>query len=274
MDKPRPSRKQKDYRTSFFFAAVLLLTTSDPVLSAINLSRAEAMRIGKKIWQNECNGTVSGLTSWNSGENFASLGIGHFIWYPAGMEGPFEESFPQLVSFIAAHGAKLPNLVLGLGELHCPWKSRTEFLGAQQTPKMKQLRQFLVDTIDLQAQFMVNRLQNALPKMLQETAPSNRGKVQQHFERLADSTLGCFALVDYVNFKGEGVLHTERYHGEGWGLLQVLEQMADTNSDAVEAFSRAAAQVLKRRVQNAPPERHESRWLPGWIHRVNSYSRT
>ena len=274
MDKPRPSRKQKGCRTSFFFAAILLLTTSDPVLSAINLSRAEAMRIGKKIWQNECNGTVSGLTSWNSGENFASLGIGHFIWYPAGMEGPFEESFPQLVSFIAAHGAKLPNLVLGPGELHCPWKSRTEFLGAQQTPKMKQLRQFLVDTIDLQTQFMVNRLQNALPKMLQETAPSNRGKVQQHFERLADSTLGCFALVDYVNFKGEGVLHTERYHGEGWGLLQVLEQMADTNSDAVEAFSRAAAQVLKRRVQNAPPERHESRWLPGWIHRVNSYSRT
>ena len=274
MDKPMPSRKQKGCRTSFFFAAVLLLTTSDRVLSAINLSPAEAMRIGKKIWQNECNGTVSGLTSWNSGENFASLGIGHFIWYPAGMEGPFEESFPQLVSFIAAHGAKLPNLVLGLGELHCPWKSRTEFLGAQQTPKMKQLRQFLVDTIDLQAQFMVNRLQNALPKMLQETAPSNRGKVQQHFERLADSTLGCFALVDYVNFKGEGVLHTERYHGQGWGLLQVLEQMADTNSDAVEAFSRAAAQVLKRRVQNAPPERHESRWLPGWIHRVNSYSRT
>ena len=274
MDKPMPSRKQKGCRISFFFAAVLLLTTSDRVPSAINLSRAEAMRIGKKIWQNECNGTVSGLTSWNSGENFASLGIGHFIWYPAGMEGPFEESFPQLVSFIAAHGAKLPNLVLGPGELHCPWKSRTEFLGAQQTPKMKQLRQFLVDTIDLQAQFMVNRLQNALPKMLQETAPSNRGKVQQHFERLADSTLGCFALVDYVNFKGEGVLHTERYHGEGWGLLQVLEQMADTNSDAVEAFSRAAAQVLKRRVQNAPPERNESQWLPGWIHRVNSYSRT
>jgi len=274
MDKPMPSRKQKGCRISFFFAAVLLLTTSDRVPSAINLSRAEAMRIGKKIWQNECNATVSGLTSWNSGENFASLGIGHFIWYPEGMQGPFEESFPQLVSFIAAHGAKLPNLVLGPGKLHCPWKSRTEFLGAQQTPKMKQLRQFLVDTIDLQAQFMVNRLQNALPKMLQETAPSNRGKVQQHFERLADSGPGCFALVDYVNFKGEGVLPTERYRGDGWGLLQVLEQMADTNSDAVEAFSRAAAQVLKRRVQNAPPERNESQWLPGWIQRVNSYSRT
>ena len=255
------------------FICLVSGTTPAPVFCAINLSQTEAMRIGKKVWQNECNGTVSGLTSWNAGENFASLGIGHFIWYPKDMPGPFEESFPQLVTFIAAHGAKLPSLLLTSGELHCPWKSRTEFLRAERTPEMKQLRQFLVDTIDLQAQFLVNRLQNALPKMLRETAPSERAKVEQRFERLADSTRGCFALIDYVNFKGEGVLHSERYRGHGWGLLQALEEMSDTNSDPVEAFSRAAAQVLTRRVQNAPPERNEARWLPGWIHRVNSYSR-
>ena len=61
------------------------------------------MRIGRKIWQNECGGTVAGLTSWNAGENFASLGIGHFIWYPAGARGPFEESFPVFVRY--AHSA-------------------------------------------------------------------------------------------------------------------------------------------------------------------------
>jgi hypothetical protein len=273
MDKPIPSRGQKRCWLVSFSLGILLLILSEPCLSDINLSHTEAMRIGKKIWQNECNGTVSGLTSWNSGENFASLGIGHFIWYPEGMPGPFEESFPQLVSFIAARGAKLPHLLLATGELHCPWKSRTEFLRAQQTPEMRQLRQFLVDTVDLQAQFMINRLQNALPKMLQETAPSNRAKVQQQFQRLTDSARGCFALADYVNFKGEGVLPTERYRGQGWGLLQVLEQMPDTNTDAVAAFSRAAAQVLTRRVQNAPRERKESRWLPGWTHRVESYNR-
>jgi hypothetical protein len=272
MDKPIPSRKQSPCWL-IFSLGVLFLTLSEPAPCAINLSQAEAMRIGKKIWQNECNGTISGLTSWNSGENFASLGIGHFIWYPEGMPGPFEESFPQLVSFIAARGAKLPNLLLATGELHCPWKSRAEFLRAQQTPEMRQLRQFLVDTVDLQAQFMVNRLQNALPKMLQETAPSSRAKVQRQFQRLSDSARGCFALADYVNFKGEGVLHTERYRDQGWGLLQVLEEMPDTNTDSVQAFSRTAAEVLTRRVQNAPPERKESRWLPGWIHRVNSYSR-
>ena len=34
-------------------------------------------------------------------------------------------------------------------------------------------------------------------------------------------------LIDYVNFKGEGVLETERYRGRGWGLLQVLEGMPE-----------------------------------------------
>jgi hypothetical protein len=138
---------------------------------------------------------------------------------------------------------------------------------------MKQLRQFLADTVDLQAQFLVDRLQHALPKMLDETAPSNRARVQQRFERVAGSGQGAYALVDYVNFKGEGVLHTERYNDQGWGLLQVLAEMRSADGDPATEFARAARAVLTRRVHNSPPARNESRWLPGWINRVNSYSR-
>jgi hypothetical protein len=92
---------------------------------------------------------------------------------------------------------------------------------------------------------------------------------------MAGTSQGCYALVDYVNFKGEGVLHTERYQGQGWGLLQVLEGMHGTGGDAaaVEEFSRSAKTILMRRVRNAPPQRHESRWLSGWLQRVNSYTR-
>jgi len=276
MDKPGRSRKQ----TLLFchggvLAAVLCLLLQIEADAAVALSQAEALRIGKKIWQNECNGTIAGLTSWNEGENFASLGIGHFIWYPKAQRGPFEESFPKLVSFIAKRGAKLPGLLLGAGEHPCPWNSRAEFLQAQNTPEMKQLRQFLVDTVDLQAEFLISRLQNALPKMLAEAASSDRANVQQQFERLASTPHGCYALVDYVNFKGEGVLHTERYQGQGWGLLQVLENMHGTSpgAAAVDEFARSAKATLTRRVQNAPAERHESRWLSGWLQRVNSYTR-
>ena len=273
MDKCYPSRAHPAAGRLLRFAVAAWLLSPSLLPAAIHLSSAEARSIGRKIWQNECNGTVAGLTSWNAGENFASLGIGHFIWYPAGQQGPFEESFPELVAFVSGHGAKLPQMLLGSGEMHCPWRSRSEFMLAQQKPDMKQLRQFLADTVDLQTQFMVNRLDAALPKMLAETSTAHRSQVQDRFQRLAGSARGCYALVDYVNFKGEGVLHTERYSDQGWGLLQVLEHMRDANGDTVREFSQAAAAVLTRRVHNAPPSRNESRWLSGWIRRVTSYSR-
>jgi hypothetical protein len=279
MDKCRPSRKQRyrlfgrrDYAVASVAMGLIVLGPNS--VGAIGLSHSDALKIGKRVWQNECNGTISGLTSWNKGEDFASLGIGHFIWYPKGRRGPFDESFPKLVSFISNQGAKLPTLLLGVGRGQpCPWNSRTEFLRAEHTPEMNQLRRFLVDTIDLQAEFLVARLEVALPKMLAEAASADRTNVQQQFERLTKTPQGCYALVDYVNFKGEGVLATERYHGQGWGLLQVLEAMhGNSDADAVHELSRAASAVLTRRVQNAPPERHESQWLTGWLRRVNSYS--
>ena len=238
--------------------------------AAIDIPSADAQRIGKWIWQNECGGTISGLTSWNAGENFASLGIGHFIWYPKGQRGPFDESFPKLVRFVSAHGAKLPQFLLPGHDTFCPWNSRAEFQEAIGSPKMRQLRQFLVDTIDLQAQFLIARLQDALPKMVAQAA--DRENVQIQFGRVASSPQGCYALVDYVNFKGEGTLATERYHGQGWGLLQVLENMHGTQS-ALDEFAASAKAVLRRRVANSPPERGEARWLSGWVARVDGYAK-
>jgi hypothetical protein len=279
MDKSRPSRKQH-YRLfgraelACVVVACGLIGLCPRTIASISLSHSDALKIGKRVWQNECNGTVSGLTSWNQGEDFASLGIGHFIWYPEGRRGPFEESFPKVVDFISSRGAKLPTFLLraGAGKA-CPWNSRAEFVRAQNSVEMNALRRFLADTIDLQAEFLVARLAAALPKMLAEAAPANRPNVQQQFERLTKTPQGCYALVDYVNFKGEGVLHSERYQGQGWGLLQVLEAMhGNSEAEAADEFAHAAAAVLRRRVHNSPPERHESQWLTGWLRRVNSYN--
>ena len=136
---------------------------------------------------------------------------------------------------------------------------------------MRELRQFLLDTIDLQAQFLVTRLETALPKMLAQT--TDRENVQRQFDRIASTAAGCYALVDYVNFKGEGILATERYHSEGWGLLQVLQNMHGTDpQSALDEFSASAKTVLRRRVANSPPERGEARWLPGWLARVSGYT--
>lgn len=271
MEKPPSSTHHQRSRAGIvsllLFGILGALSAAEPV----HVSDADALRIGKRIWQNECNGTVAGLTSWNAGEDFASLGIGHFIWYPAGMRGPFEESFPKFLEF--AHERRVTVPVWLNQATACPWNSRAEFSKAQSSEQMRDLRQFLAHTIDLQAQFLVTRLQESLAKMLNEAAPGQRANVERQFGRVASTPHGCYALVDYVNFKGEGVLHTERYRGEGWGLLQVLQSMHATgNGAATREFSNSAAAILRRRVQNSPPERHEARWLPGWLNRVRTYS--
>lgn len=267
----RPARGHILSRVGLLASLVVLVS---PAWAAVQLSPAETARIGKRIWQNECGGTVAGLTSWNAGENFASLGIGHFIWYPAGARGPFEESFPKFIDFSSARGTRMPEFLSGSPRV-CPWNSRAEFERDLHSPKMEELRRFLAGTIDLQAEFLVTRLQEALPKMTRESGAADREKIQRQFDRIASSAAGCYALVDYVNFKGEGVLATERYGGEGWGLLQVLQGMSGTGagSDAVREFSASARSVLQRRVRNAPAERKESRWLPGWLSRVGTYTR-
>lgn len=221
-----------------------------------------------RLWQNESGGSIAGLTAWNAGEDFASLGIGHFIWYPEGKRGPFEESFPLLVVFLQSSGVSIPSWLSAARG--CPWSTRAEFFAATRSPKMEELRALLVRTIGLQARFAANRLEKAFPKMLAAAPAEKRALVQRQFARVAALPSGAYALVDYVNFKGEGTLKTERYKGEGWGLLQVLETMGE--GPALQEFSRAADKVLTRRVQNSSPERGEQRWLAGWRNRVRSYA--
>src|SRR6516225_8004985 len=121
--------------------------------ATIQLSDAQAEKIGRRLWHNESGGTIAGLTAWNSGENFASLGIGHFIWYPEGARGPFEESFPKLLAFVRERHAAVPAWLENARA--CPWNSRGDFSGAQNSEQMRELRQFLANTVDLQAQFLV-----------------------------------------------------------------------------------------------------------------------
>ena len=183
----------------------------------LHLSEGEAAAIGNKVWRNECGGRVDGLTSWNIGEDFPSLGIGHFIWYPKNAHDKFEESFPRLVAFLQASGAQLPDWLNA--DMRCPWNSREEFLGDFKGKKLTELRTLLTNTVPIQTRFIVQRLENALPKVLDNVPADGREKIRSRFYKvLTSGSVGAFALIDYVNFKGEGVNPGERYHGQGWGL--------------------------------------------------------
>ena len=153
----------------------------------------------------------------------------------------------------------------------CPWPDRASFLADKSGPRQQELRRLLSSTVRQQTEFIQIRSRESLPKMLAAAGP-NAGRVRHHYELLSATPEGTFALIDYVNFKGEGVSPAERYNGRGWGLLQVLENMAPRGAgDAPAAFADSASKVLTLRVQNAPAERNESRWLPGWKNRCQTY---
>jgi len=235
----------------------------------LKISDSEARSAGMRVWQNECGGRIDGLTSWNQGEDFASLGIGHFIWYPKNRPGPFEESFPKLVEFLRAQNVAVPDWMQG----PCPWSSRQAFLDDFQGPRLQALRQILAQHVALQARFIAQRLEGALPKMLEACPQAQREVVKTRFYAVIQSPGGVYALLDYVNFKGEGVKATESYDGKGWGLLQVLQEAkpAEFERNPLGAFAASAESVLRRRVDNSPPARNEGRWLTGWLNRVRRY---
>ncbi|WP_038247673.1 hypothetical protein [Ghiorsea bivora] len=238
-----------------------------------NISKAEQSRIADLIFKNECNRKFECLVSWNDGEDFPSLGIGHFIWFPKGSNAPFQESFPDLMRWYQQQGVIVPERLSNILQPNqsSPWQNKAEFLQDENKPQIEQLRQFLADTQDVQASFIMQRLADALPKMLAIGQNQvEKDKIKHQFERVSASPNGWYALIDYVNFKGEGIKETERYHGKGWGLAQVLLNM-DHEGNALRAFVSSAKQMLQQRVSLSPPERNEQRWLNGWLKRLDTY---
>ncbi len=228
--------------------------------------------LGQRVFENECNQKFECLASWNQGEDFPSLGIGHFIWFRAGQDEAFEETFPALLEHYKNSAYQLPAWLNGLQNPGSPWPGREQFLLESNSTRMQELRQFLARTSDLQVEFIVKRLVNSTDVMFNQLEDAKRQSVESNFYRIANShpPYGMYALIDYVHFKGTGTAPRERYKGQGWGLLQVLLELQHRNSDLAN-FVAAATIVLERRVENAPPEKHEQRWIAGWKNRLQSY---
>jgi len=257
-------------------------TNTEKVVAVPQLALQDdvAQKVGHKIWLNETDGNRDAITSWNAGEEFASLGIGHFLWFPAGKPAPFEESFPPLLAFLRQQNARLPTWVDKTPIPPCPWTSRADFRKNFNSPRMKELRQFLLDTVAGQAQYLVVRANGAMNKILQTATDSaERAHIITQFSRVVEASQDLYPLIDYVEFKGEGsnpeetAVDKQTGKRQGWGLKQVLLKMSGetTEPKAVLAeYADAAQFVLRQRVRNIPANRA---WEAGWLRRIDTYRR-
>jgi len=244
----------------------------------IKLTQKQANYIAGKVWQNEGAGQDKYLIWWNKGEDFASLGIGHFIWFPKDHTERFREVFHMVVGFMQKKGVSLPAWLTPQTDF--PWQSKEAFFAAKKkkTRQYQELFAFLKRTMPYQAEFMADRLSRALPQMLESIEDEKKKEmIKRRFYEVMhnkDGSVnerGLYVLLDYTNFKGEGTLKSERYHGKGWGLLQVLEHMDDAESNKQKTFAESASRMLARRIKNSPPARGEERWRKGWNVRLATY---
>lgn len=249
--------------------SIIICSTLSAHIS-IHISPADYTKIGNAIWHNEGAKKISNLVYWKDGEAWLSLGIGHFIWYPHGTTDIYEQTFDKLILFLQKNDVNLPSWLIKAVKTGAPWRTRELFLAARthHDEHIAQLQTILEDTIALQAQFIINQFKKQINKLLLRH-PIYNSLVKQ----LIQTPEGLFALIDYTNCKGYGTNDQEQYNGYGWGLLQVLQvaQMDTLHELSLDKFINAALFILERRVENAPPERHEERWLPGWKNRVNRY---
>jgi len=260
------------------FILLFFLLFSILFSNEIKLTQQQANFIAKKVWQNEGAGKDKYLIWWNKGEEFASLGIGHFIWFPKDHTERFREVFPMVVEFMQRRGVKTPDWLTNRTDF--PWQTKAEFLAAKKnkTKKYMELFHFLKKTFSYQAEFMAERLSGALPQMLdtiddekKTTIIKRRFYEVMHNKDGSVNERGLYVLLDYTNFKGEGTLKSERYKGQGWGLLQVLWNMDDSELNKQKAFAESASRMLSRRIGNSPPARGEERWRKGWNVRLETY---
>ena len=253
---------------------VLVQPEAGPQLNLVfpELEDSDYAWIASRIFRNETGGETRFLTYWGEGEDFPSFGIGHFIWFPNGVDAPFDETFPAMAASVSQNGVELPGWMQGLLPFDPPWNNKQEFDAAWSSIEMVELRSWLERTGHLQARFIVSAFVQRWQNL--ELPVEQKSRLTELLQQMVGSAQGLFAVVDYFNFKGLGDNSRERYQQQGWGLVQVLEALpplSPDQGDVIRLFRDAAARRLALRVELAPAERNESRWLEGWLARLDGY---
>lgn len=236
-------------------------------------SSQELNAIGERIFRNETEGDASKLLRWHSQGNFADLGIGHLVWYPANQRGPYTETFPNFLKYVQTRNVPLPTWLANRPNEGGPWANKAAFERAKDDPQMRELANFLQKTLGLQAAFMSDQLRRNIPTMVQTLPAPYRQAALNNFQIMEKTSGGLYPMLDYMVFQGSGTSSNERYNGHGWGLLQVLLNMetVQPGPNALAEFMRSANDSVMHRVAAAPTERREARMLSAWQTRIRTY---
>ncbi len=153
------------------------------------LTPYELNKIADQIFRNETGGKLKYLMYWSPRENFASLGYGHFIWYPAGEPQKFDQTFPDMIDYYVKNGVKIPEWLKKQKDIGLPWSSRVEFEKARGSDKrFKELETILINTKALQTKFFFDRVVDAIPEIVQYVPRDRQKYIKKSYNAVANTT--------------------------------------------------------------------------------------
>ena len=105
-----------------------------------------------------------------------------------------------------------------------PWVCREQIL--KDMLKVNEVRSLLASTIDLQIKFIIDQFKQQLPGIM-EAAPSRyKSKIMYNTNLMLSFPQGSYALVDYLNLKGNGLSQTEELKGQRMGTITSADKYA------------------------------------------------
>jgi hypothetical protein len=177
-----------------------------------------------------------------------------------------------MIDYYIKNKVDIPNWLKEQRNRGIPWSSREAFEKARTRDKrFKELENIVINTKALQTKFFFDRVVDSVPEIVKYAPKEKQEYIKNNYNAVADTQGGWYPLIDYINFKGKGIKESEKFNNQGWGLLQVLQNMRPVKkgSEALREFAKSAKFVLERRVKNNPADKKS---LKGWLKRVDTYS--
>ncbi len=284
-------------------------------------------KLGEVLYKNEANCKMQNLTYWSHKEGFPSLGLPHAIWYGKTSPKIYQEQFPELIRYIRKNlkyhekvQLSWPTLLKSENIGAAPWENPSQFAKIQTTSleieasldsaqlsdiqknkyplynqayQLFELRHFLANPIvlRLQARFVVEKTFHSLHKIISAAhlqSAAQGQKIYLQIQELLSTQEGVLAIVDYLNFKGDGLKSSEHtpLGDYSWGLITVLELMPlvkipssdcqEKTTCANRRFSQAALCALQRLAYHSgkmgsAEQAQRYTWLNGgWKTRIES----
>jgi hypothetical protein len=235
--------------------------------STFDLTDDELHAIALQIELNETGGNQEALVYWNESETFPSLGLGHAIWVQKenvealNRYGTF---FPRLVKRIRDNGHALPDFLEKLApDYDCPWPDRATYVKTAEIIRQRQeMLNLMIRTKKEQIVLILDRFLDAEKRYSNEP---NFELIQPLIAELKKTPQGWYALLDYVNFKGEGSDKAESY-----GLKNALVAGAKSKETTPGAkIAKGCEIVLVGRISREPDV---AQHREGWVKRCQTYA--